>query len=110
MYSIGCQLLLKRLFDIDVQLPVRTEFDLIRLMIYLFQLVSSRVSCFQHPAVVMQFFETVVRYDKFFTAEPQYVPDVLVCIDIMPLLAYFILLNCCEFACAKAYYVVVILI
>ncbi|KAK2148689.1 hypothetical protein LSH36_487g04031 [Paralvinella palmiformis] len=40
-------------------------------------LVSSRVSCFQHPAVVMQFFETVVRYDKFFTAEPQYVPDVL---------------------------------
>ena len=44
----------------------------------LLQLVASNVSRFQHPAVVMQFFETVVRYDKFFTVEPQYVPEVLV--------------------------------
>ena len=26
----------------------------------------------------MQFFETVVRYDKFFNQEPQFIPEILV--------------------------------
>lgn len=40
-------------------------------------LVSSRVSCHGHVIVQLQFFETVVRYDKFFLCEPQHIPDVL---------------------------------
>jgi exportin-T len=28
--------------------------------------------------VDLQFFETITRYDKFFLAEPQHIPDVLV--------------------------------
>lgn len=40
-------------------------------------LLTSRVSCYHHPIVVLQFFETVVRYEKFFTLQPQYIPDVL---------------------------------
>ena len=28
--------------------------------------------------VMLDFFETVVRYDKFFACEPQHIPDVLV--------------------------------
>lgn len=46
------------------------------------QLMTSRVSCFQHPAVLQQFFEIVVRYDKFFAQEPSYIPDVLVCLTV----------------------------
>ena len=42
------------------------------------QLVTSGVSSHPHCAVSMQFFETVVRYDKFFNQEPQYIPDTLV--------------------------------
>uniref|UniRef100_UPI00358FE804 exportin-T isoform X2 n=1 Tax=Myxine glutinosa TaxID=7769 RepID=UPI00358FE804 len=41
-------------------------------------MVLSGVSHFQHCAVTLQFFETVVRYDKFFSAEPQHIPEVLV--------------------------------
>lgn len=41
-------------------------------------LVTSRVSCQGHMIVVMRFFETVVRYDKFFQCEPQHIPDVLI--------------------------------
>ncbi|KAJ8301279.1 hypothetical protein KUTeg_020266 [Tegillarca granosa] len=40
-------------------------------------LVTSRVSCHGHMIVMLQFFETVVRYDKFFNCEPQHIPDVL---------------------------------
>uniref|UniRef100_UPI00358ECFAC exportin-T isoform X8 n=1 Tax=Myxine glutinosa TaxID=7769 RepID=UPI00358ECFAC len=46
--------------------------DMVRTM------VLSGVSHFQHCAVTLQFFETVVRYDKFFSAEPQHIPEVLV--------------------------------
>lgn len=42
------------------------------------QLVSSNVSSYQHTSVSLEFFETVVRYDKFFTVEPQHIPAVLV--------------------------------
>lgn len=48
--------------------------------IYILQLVTSRVSCHGHMIVMLQFFETVVRYDKFFNCEPQHIPDVLVSI------------------------------
>ena len=41
------------------------------------ELVTSRVSCFQHVAVSLQYFETVVRYDKFFSQEPGMLADVL---------------------------------
>ncbi|XP_052084396.1 exportin-T-like isoform X3 [Mytilus californianus] len=40
-------------------------------------LITSRVSCQGHMSVMLQFFETVVRYDKFFSVEPQHIPDVL---------------------------------
>uniref|UniRef100_A0A3Q3WFT7 Exportin-T n=1 Tax=Mola mola TaxID=94237 RepID=A0A3Q3WFT7_MOLML len=40
-------------------------------------LVSCNVSSYQHTSVSLEFFETVVRYDKFFTAEPQHIPTVL---------------------------------
>lgn len=42
------------------------------------QLVSCNVSSYQHTSVSLEFFETVVRYDKFFTVEPQHIPTVLV--------------------------------
>lgn len=42
------------------------------------QLVSCNVSSFQHTSVSLEFFETVVRYDKFFIVEPQHIPSVLV--------------------------------
>lgn len=42
------------------------------------QLVSCGVSGYQHPSVSLEFFETVVRYDKFFMVEPQHIPTVLV--------------------------------
>ncbi|XP_033882929.1 exportin-T isoform X3 [Acipenser ruthenus] len=40
-------------------------------------LVTSGVSEYRHASVVLEFFETVVRYDKFFTVEPQHIPHVL---------------------------------
>ncbi|CAL4069597.1 unnamed protein product, partial [Meganyctiphanes norvegica] len=40
-------------------------------------LVSSGVSGHTHPAVGLQFFECVTRYEKFFSSEPQYIPGVL---------------------------------
>lgn len=40
-------------------------------------MVTSGVSHYAHPAVILQFFETVVRYDKFFSLEPQHIPEVL---------------------------------
>ncbi|KAI3366737.1 hypothetical protein L3Q82_009219, partial [Scortum barcoo] len=40
-------------------------------------LVSCNVSSYQHSSVSLEFFETVVRYDKFFIVEPQHIPNVL---------------------------------
>lgn len=40
-------------------------------------LVSCGVSSYQHSSVALEFFETVVRYDKFFSVEPQHIPNVL---------------------------------
>lgn len=45
---------------------------------FLLQLVTSGVSSYQHTSVTLEFFETVVRYEKFFTVEPQHIPCVLV--------------------------------
>ena len=42
------------------------------------KLMTSQVSRCDHAAVQLQFFETVVRYEKFFGSEPQFLPDVLV--------------------------------
>ncbi|XP_067120441.1 exportin-T-like isoform X2 [Centruroides vittatus] len=41
-------------------------------------LVTSGVSRYGHIAVTLQFFETIVRYEKFFIQEPQHIPDVLI--------------------------------
>uniref|UniRef100_A0A8C0YF97 Exportin-T n=1 Tax=Cyprinus carpio carpio TaxID=630221 RepID=A0A8C0YF97_CYPCA len=40
-------------------------------------LISCGVSEYQHSSVTLEFFETVVRYDKFFLVEPQHIPSVL---------------------------------
>uniref|UniRef100_A0A4W3HR50 Exportin-T n=1 Tax=Callorhinchus milii TaxID=7868 RepID=A0A4W3HR50_CALMI len=40
-------------------------------------LVTSGVSQYQHTSVALEFFETVVRYEKFFSVEPQHIPTVL---------------------------------
>ncbi|POI25615.1 hypothetical protein CIB84_010635, partial [Bambusicola thoracicus] len=40
-------------------------------------LVTSGVSAYQHTSVTLEFFETVVRYEKFFAVEPQHIPTVL---------------------------------
>nr|KAF6454286.1 exportin for tRNA [Molossus molossus] len=40
-------------------------------------LVTSGVSSYRHTSVTLEFFETVVRYEKFFTVEPQHIPCVL---------------------------------
>ncbi|KAK3738804.1 hypothetical protein RRG08_035683 [Elysia crispata] len=40
-------------------------------------LITSQVSRQGHIAVMLQFFETVIRYDKFFVCEPQHIPEVL---------------------------------
>ncbi|XP_061662329.1 exportin-T isoform X2 [Syngnathoides biaculeatus] len=40
-------------------------------------LVTCGVSAHRHTSVTLDFFETVVRYDKFFVAEPRHIPDVL---------------------------------
>ena len=42
------------------------------------QLVASDVSRYQHVAVTKQFFETVVRYAKYFNSEPDKIASVLV--------------------------------
>lgn len=42
------------------------------------QLVSCSVSSYQHSSVSLEFFETVVRYEKFFLVEPHHIPNVLV--------------------------------
>ena len=47
-------------------------------LILSFQLITSQVSRQGHIAVMLQFFETVIRYDKFFVCEPQHIPEVLV--------------------------------
>lgn len=38
-------------------------------------LVTSGVSSHIHPAVTIQYLETVVRYDKFFVTSPEHLPD-----------------------------------
>ncbi|MPC10363.1 Exportin-T [Portunus trituberculatus] len=40
-------------------------------------LVSSGVSAHSHPAVSLQFFECVARYEKFFACEVQFIPGIL---------------------------------
>ncbi|XP_075712993.1 exportin-T isoform X1 [Rhinoderma darwinii] len=40
-------------------------------------LVTSSVSAYNHTSVTLEFFETVVRYEKFFTVEPIHIPNVL---------------------------------
>jgi len=40
-------------------------------------LVTCDVSHHPHPAVTLQYVETVVRYEKFFTTEPEHIPSVL---------------------------------
>lgn len=40
-------------------------------------LVTSGVSGHTHPAVSLQFFECVARYEKFFTCEPHFIPGIL---------------------------------
>lgn len=47
-------------------------------LLCLTQLVTCGVSEYQHTSVTLEFFETVVRYDKFFIVEPQHIPNVLV--------------------------------
>ncbi|XP_055506628.1 exportin-T isoform X1 [Leucoraja erinacea] len=40
-------------------------------------LVTSEVSQYLHTSVTLEFFETVVRYEKYFAVEPQHIPNVL---------------------------------
>ncbi|XP_040200029.1 exportin-T [Rana temporaria] len=40
-------------------------------------LVTSGVSAYRHASVTLEFFETVVRYEKFFTVEPIHIPNIL---------------------------------
>ncbi|MEE6480433.1 hypothetical protein FKM82_012568 [Ascaphus truei] len=40
-------------------------------------LVTSGVSAYHHTSVTLEFFETVVRYEKFFLVEPMHIPNVL---------------------------------
>ncbi|XP_077399699.1 exportin-T [Vanacampus margaritifer] len=40
-------------------------------------LVACGVSDYRHTAVSLEFFETVIRYDKFFIVETQHIPNVL---------------------------------
>ena len=40
-------------------------------------LVTSGVCEHQHPAVGLEFLETVARYDKYFQVEPDHIPNVL---------------------------------
>lgn len=40
-------------------------------------LATSGVSCHSHVSVILEYFETIVRYEKFFNQLPQHIPDVL---------------------------------
>lgn len=60
-----------------------------RFLNFFFQLVTSGVSSYQHTSVTLEFFETVVRYEKFFTVEPQHIPCVLVSMHFTLDLCYF---------------------
>ncbi|KAM4747078.1 exportin-T [Rhinophrynus dorsalis] len=40
-------------------------------------LVTSGVSSYRHTSVTLEYFETVVRYEKFFSVEPVHIPNVL---------------------------------
>ncbi|XP_069696804.1 exportin-T-like [Periplaneta americana] len=51
------------------------EYTVFRDMMHI--LVTCRVDAHPHPAVAVQFFETVVRYVNFFTLEPEKIPPVL---------------------------------
>lgn len=64
---------------IDSSLLVPTNFNISSLNP---QLVSCNVSSYQHTSVSLEFFETVVRYDKFFIVEPQHIPTVLVSLSL----------------------------
>lgn len=44
----------------------------------LLQIITSGVSQHKHQAVVLQYFETVVRYEKFFTLQPDCIMEVMV--------------------------------
>lgn len=57
--------------------PLRSNADGYAVL-YCPQLVSCNVCSYQHCSVSLEFFETVVRYDKFFIVEPQHIPNVLV--------------------------------
>lgn len=41
-------------------------------------LVTSNVSLYNHSSVAQMFFETVVRYDRFFSSQAQHIPTVLI--------------------------------
>lgn len=41
-------------------------------------LVTSNVSFYNHSSVAQMFFETVVRYDRFFSSQAQHIPTVLI--------------------------------
>ena len=43
--------------------------------------------------VELDFFETVVRYDKFFTCEPQHIPDALVSNTVYDLIITHAIVN-----------------
>ncbi|XP_032241987.2 exportin-T isoform X1 [Nematostella vectensis] len=58
------------------QLYTDSRFPLLQQMMGL--IVSSRLSYYSHSAVSLMFFETVVRYDRFFTSQPQHIPTVLI--------------------------------
>ncbi|KAK3579421.1 hypothetical protein CHS0354_029730 [Potamilus streckersoni] len=40
-------------------------------------MLKSGVNCHGHKIVQLQYFETLVRYDRFFACEPLYIPDTL---------------------------------
>lgn len=42
------------------------------------QVILSGVSHHSHQAVTLQYFETVVRYEKFYQLQPECIPEVLV--------------------------------
>lgn len=73
------------------------------------QLLTSEVSRYQHPAVATQFFETAVRYDKFFSCEPEFVPSVLVrnydtsiCVNAIVFASIIYRKNSLSIICAEA--------
>uniref|UniRef100_A0A672QW11 Exportin-T n=1 Tax=Sinocyclocheilus grahami TaxID=75366 RepID=A0A672QW11_SINGR len=69
-YRKQLKMLLDRLAQVSPEL-------LLEAVHRVFNLVSCGVSEYQHSSVTLEFFETVVRYDKFFLVEPQHIPSVL---------------------------------